>query len=93
MRLAGDYGGVRLMFIGITLRQKTLAWGFIGLAIIDIAARGANAGGEAAHLGGAVVGYALIRNMHWFSALGLAPKRHRFWKPGDPKSNFFKPDA
>ncbi len=84
---------IRLMFWGIRLRYQTLAWILIGIAILHIAARGENAGGEAAHLGGAVAGFVLIRNMHWFSAVGLAPKRKRFWKPGDPASNFFRSDV
>jgi membrane associated rhomboid family serine protease len=78
---------------GIKLRLRTLVWGLIALAIIYIAARVDNAGGEAAHLGGAVMGLVLIQNQHWFSVVGLAPKRRRFWKPGDPQSNFFRPDA
>jgi membrane associated rhomboid family serine protease len=84
---------VRFVPFGITLRLRTLVWGLIAIAILYIAIRDENAGGEAAHLGGAVVGYLLIRNLHWFSAVGLAPKRRRFWKPGDPQSNFFRPDA
>jgi membrane associated rhomboid family serine protease len=84
---------IRLMLSSVQMRFKTLAWVLIGLAILYIAARGENAGGEAAHLGGAVVGYVLICNQHWFSVVGLAPKRRKFWKPGDPQSNFFRPDA
>jgi hypothetical protein len=63
------------------------------MAVVYIAARVENAGGEAAHLGGADIGYVLILNQNWLSAVGLAPKRHRFWKPGDPASNFFRPQA
>ena len=83
---------VRLIWPPVQLRFRTLAWILIGVAVLQIAARGDNAGGQAAHLGGALVGYVLIRNMHWFSAVGLAPRRRKFWKPGDPNSNFFRSD-
>jgi membrane associated rhomboid family serine protease len=84
---------VRLIWPPVALRFRTLAWILIGLAVLVIAARGENAGGQAAHLGGALTGYVLIRNMHWFSPIGLSPRRRRFWKPGDPAANFFRPDA
>ncbi len=84
---------LRLALSGLQLRYQTVAWTLIGVAVVYIAARAENAGGEAAHLGGAVVGYALIRNQHWFQVIGLAPKRRKFWKPGDPKSNFFRSDV
>ena len=84
---------IRLIWPPVELRFRTLASILIGLAVLVIAAHRGNAGGEAAHLGGAVVGYVLIRNMHWFSAVWIAPRRQKFWKPGDPASNFFRPDA
>jgi membrane associated rhomboid family serine protease len=83
---------IRLMWPPVQLRLITLGWILIGLAVLKIASRSDNAGGEAAHLGGAFVGYVLIKNLHVFSKIGLAP-RQKFWKPGDPKSNFFRPDA
>jgi membrane associated rhomboid family serine protease len=84
---------VRLIWPPVMLRFRTLAWLLIGFAVLVIAARGENAGGQAAHLGGALLGYILIRNLHWFSAIGLAPRRRRFWKPGDRASNFFRSDV
>ena len=84
---------VQLIWPPVRLRFATLAWILIALAVLRIASRGENAGGEAAHLGGALVGYILIRNLHWFSTVGLSPKRQRFWKPGDPSVNFFRSDV
>jgi membrane associated rhomboid family serine protease len=77
----------------VSLTLRTIAWICVGLAVLTVAAHGVNAGGEAAHLGGAAVGYALVRNLHWFSAMRIGPRRRRFWQPGDPAANFFRSDA
>ena len=92
---------VRLLFPPVTLRMRTLALIFVGLAVLTIWDRGANAGGEAAHLGGAVVGYVLIRNqraLNWITRLRVGSgrpggRRRRFWRPGDPAENFFRRDV
>ena len=41
---------IRLLWPSVEMRFKTLAWILIGLAILVIAARGSNAGGQAAHI-------------------------------------------
>lgn len=46
-------GRVSLLFPPVTLTLKQMAWIFIGIALYMIFTSGANAGGEAAHLGGA----------------------------------------
>ncbi|MEO6436712.1 MAG: rhomboid family intramembrane serine protease [Tepidisphaeraceae bacterium] len=51
-----------LVFGIIPMPLRTLAWLFIGYAIFTVLFRGSNAGGEAAHLGGAAVGFVLMRN-------------------------------
>lgn len=51
---------VMLMFPPIPMRLKTLALIFLGIAVFTVFEHGYNAGGEAAHLGGAAVGAALI---------------------------------
>jgi membrane associated rhomboid family serine protease len=51
---------VMLLFPPIPMRLKILAWIMLGLAAWTVITHGRNAGGEAAHLGGALVGYALI---------------------------------
>jgi membrane associated rhomboid family serine protease len=84
---------VRFMFM-ITVTQRTVVWGLLAFAVVIVLARGSNAGGEAAHLGGAVVGAIVIANRHWLN--WFDPHRRgnkRFWRPGDPPSNFFRRDA
>ena len=83
---------VRLVLPPVTLRLVTIAWAMVAFAVVTIACRGVNAGGEAAHLGGAAVGFVLVRNLNWLAAVGVGPKPRRFWRPGDPTSNFFRRD-
>jgi membrane associated rhomboid family serine protease len=55
---------VQLLFPPVVLRMKTLAYFYVGLAILTLIFGGHNAGGEAAHLGGAIAGAFFIRNSH-----------------------------
>lgn len=55
---------VQMIFPPISLRMKTLAYGFVGLALFNLLFTGKNAGGEAAHIGGAIAGFYFIRNAH-----------------------------
>lgn len=55
---------VQLIFPPISLRMRTFAYGFVGFAMINLLMGAKNAGGEAAHLGGAIAGYFFIRNIH-----------------------------
>jgi hypothetical protein len=50
-----------LLFPPIPLRLRTLALGLLVVAAITVITGGRNAGGEAAHLGGAIVGVILMR--------------------------------
>jgi len=85
---------VQLVFPPIYMRIRTLAIIFIGFAVVTILSRGANAGGEAAHIGGALAGWILIKNHHWLNVFDKTyRRRQRFWRPGDPASNFFRNDA
>jgi len=54
---------VMLLFPPIPMRLKTLAYIFIGIAVFTVITGGPNAGGEAAHLGGALAGWYLIRHV------------------------------
>ena len=83
----------RFLWPPVELRLVTLAWIYVAWAVVNIAHHGENAGGDAAHLGGAAVGFVLIRNVTWFRLLRIGPQPRRFWRPGDPASNFFRPDA
>jgi membrane associated rhomboid family serine protease len=84
---------VRLLFPPILLRMQTLAWIFIGFAVLAIVAKGANAGGEAAHLGGAFAGWLLASNHHWLNIFDRKHRHRRFWRPGDPAEDFFRRDG
>jgi membrane associated rhomboid family serine protease len=53
---------VQLLFPPIPMQLRTLAWVMIGIAVVVVFSRGHNAGGEAAHLGGAAMGLWLISN-------------------------------
>jgi membrane associated rhomboid family serine protease len=57
-RIAPD--AIGLVFGILPVRLRTLVWIFIAYAVIQVLFRGSNAGGEAAHLGGAMVGYLLM---------------------------------
>jgi len=52
---------VRLYFF-IPMRLATLAYGLVALALLVVMFGWANAGGEAAHIGGALAGFWLVRN-------------------------------
>lgn len=55
---------VSLIFPPISLRMKTFAYAYVGLALFSLLIGTSNAGGEAAHLGGALAGFFFIRNAH-----------------------------
>jgi membrane associated rhomboid family serine protease len=52
---------VMLLFPPIPMKLKVLAWIFIGIAAWTVFSQGRNAGGEAAHLGGAAAGFLLMQ--------------------------------
>jgi len=51
-----------LMFFVIPMRLSTLAYGLLGFAVLAVIFGWTNAGGEAAHIGGALAGWWFIRN-------------------------------
>lgn len=77
---------VQLLFPPIPMKMKVFAYGFVALALLMLLLGSSNAGGEAAHLGGAIAGFYFIRNTHhlidFFDVLGDSrkpkpPKRGR----------------
>ncbi len=62
-----------LVFGIIPMKLRPLAWLLIAIALYTIFTHGKNAGGEAAHLGGALMGWLLIRNPAWLSVFGEPP--------------------
>jgi len=55
---------VQLLFPPIPLKMTWMAYGYVGLAAFNLFFGGHNAGGDAAHLGGAIAGFFFIRNPH-----------------------------
>ena len=53
---------VGLIFPPITLKMRTMALFLLGYSVLVILSRGYNYGGEIGHLGGAFVGYLLLRS-------------------------------
>ncbi len=77
----------------VTLRLTTVVWIFLAIGLLVLVTSGPNAGGQAAHLGGAAAGFLLARNVPWFKRpAGGIKSPQRYWRPGDPQSNFFKED-
>lgn len=70
---------VMLLFPPIPLKLKWLAYGYVVIAAGNLILGGHNAGGDAAHVGGAIAGYFYIRNTHLLRGfldfgIGPAPK-------------------
>jgi membrane associated rhomboid family serine protease len=55
---------VQLIFPPIPMKLRTMAFVYVGIAVLTVLFGGNNAGGEAAHLGGAIAGFFLIRRPH-----------------------------
>ncbi len=75
-----------LVFFILPMRLATLAWVMVGVAVVSIFLGTDNAGGEAAHLGGALAGWGFIRHpqrLHrFFDWLGrFDPTSRRFRAP------------
>ncbi len=70
---------VMLMFPPIPMKLRTMAWAFIAIAVYTVLTGGRNAGGEAAHLGGAIVGYALMQGQRLLGETRLSRGRPGTW--------------
>ncbi len=67
---------VMLLFPPIPMKLKWLAYGYVAFAAGNLILGGQNAGGDAAHIGGAIAGYFFIRRVHLlrgFLDFGLGP--------------------
>jgi membrane associated rhomboid family serine protease len=62
----------------LPLRLKVMAYGYVLIAAFNLLRGGTNAGGDAAHIGGAIAGFFFIRNAHllrdFFDVLGNSRK-------------------
>ena len=65
---------ITLWFPPVTLEVRILAWIMVAIAAFTVFNYGRNAGGEAAHLGGALVGYAMITHPHVLNWI-MPPKK------------------
>ncbi len=79
-----------LLFFVIPMRVRTAAYGMVAFAAIDVfILAGVNAGGSAAHLGGAIAGYYFIRHTHllrdFLDFFGFGEKGPRPKKAGSKK--------
>lgn len=88
---------VQLIFPPIPLKMKFMAYGYVALSAFNLfIAQGANQGGDAAHIGGAIAGYFFIRNTHllrdFFDIFGKGSKTSkRPRKPAKPKRERGRP--
>ena len=81
-----------LVFFVLPMRLATLAWVLVGISLLTLYRQGGNAGGEAAHLGGAIAGFYFIRHpqhLHgFFDVLGRVDPTSKHFalqrKPGRP---------
>ncbi|MDX9912454.1 MAG: rhomboid family intramembrane serine protease [Phycisphaerales bacterium] len=55
---------VQLLFPPIPLKLRTVAYVYVGIAALNLLMGGNNAGGDAAHIGGAIAGFFFIKNSH-----------------------------
>lgn len=65
----------------LPMRLDTMAYALVGVALLTVVLQGSNAGGEAAHIGGAIAGWYFIRRTHhlhgFFDFLGRADPTSR----------------
>ncbi len=66
-----------LVFFVLPMPLRTLAWLFIAYAVYTVLFAGNNAGGEAAHLGGAVVGWLLMQKPDLLDYVTIPRRRWR----------------
>ena len=89
---------VQLLIPPIPLKMRTFAYGYVALAALNLFWGGHNAGGDAAHLGGAIAGYFFIRRPHllreFFDVFGNSskPKARPGPKPGKKARKAKDPD-
>lgn len=81
---------IQLIFPPIPVKMKWLAYGYVGLSLFNLLTSGQNAGGDAAHVGGAIAGYFFIRNSHhlgdFFDVLGNSKQPARAPSRGSAKA-------
>lgn len=70
---------IQLIFPPVSLKMRTLAYVYLAIAAFNLMIQGSNAGGDAAHVGGAIAGYFFIRRSHllrdFFDDFARRPKK------------------
>jgi membrane associated rhomboid family serine protease len=84
---------VQLLFPPVSLPMRMMAFAYVGIAAVNLLFRGRNAGGEAAHIGGALAGFYFILRPHlltdFFDIFGDSrrPPKPAAAPPARPPSN------
>jgi membrane associated rhomboid family serine protease len=65
----------------IPMRLRMMAYILLGIAVYTVLTAGNNAGGEAAHLGGAIAGFALIKNPRVLNFFEFRPRPRMRYRP------------
>jgi membrane associated rhomboid family serine protease len=65
---------VMLLIPPIPMKLRTMVYIFLGIAMLSVLVGSSNAGGEAGHLGGAAMGFLLIRNPRWLNIFARLPR-------------------
>lgn len=71
---------IRLLFPPIPMKMRTFALGILGIAVLVTFMNWSNAGGEAGHLGGAILGFILMkypRSLAWLDRWPTRPSAGR----------------
>lgn len=93
--IAGD--GIMLVFMVLPMKIRTGAYLMLAIALLNLLSGGSNAGGDAAHVGGALAGFFFIRNMHllgdFFEVLGPGERKTRAWRRAAARADAERLDA
>ena len=90
---------IMLLFPPIPMKMKTFAYGYVAIAFFSLIIGTSNAGGEAAHVGGAIAGFVLIRKSHlltdFFDVFGDSrePKKSKKSKKKSALRNYKNTDG
>lgn len=79
-----------LFMLPVPIRLKPMAYIYVGFAFVSLLFGTRNAGGEAAHIGGAIAGFVLIRNAHllrdFFDVFGDSRKQPKGRRTGKERA-------
>jgi membrane associated rhomboid family serine protease len=74
---------VMFIFPPVPMQLRTMAWIMLGIAVYTVFFTGNNAGGEAAHLGGAAMGFVFAWNPQLLNFVAANPRGRRGTRLGD----------